>query len=87
MLLGALPQETDVDIPPVVATIAKILITGAEIAVVGYFTIRFTLDGIRYFTVVAAQDKANLKNRLLWTVLYATIAFLIIFIFSALVGL
>ncbi|MBR1540345.1 MAG: hypothetical protein IJ629_04160 [Clostridia bacterium] len=69
------------------ATILKTLIAVSEVAVSGYFIIRFTITGIQYFTVVAATDKAEMRNRMKWTLLYGVLAFLAMYLFSYAVGL
>ena len=69
------------------ATVAKILIVGAQIAVAGYFTVRLTIIGIQYFTTVAAYEKAANKNRMLWTLLEAALSYIGILVFGKIIGL
>ena len=72
---------------PVIATVAKIFIASAQVIASGFFILRFTLDGIAYFTVTAAQDKAASKKRIEWTIFYATITYVAMFIFTKALGL
>lgn len=72
---------------PVIATIIKGAITFIEVLVAGYFTIRFTITGIQYFTATAVSDKLEKRNKLYFTLLYGVLAYLGIFLFSYAVGL
>lgn len=68
------------------ATILQILITSSQIIVTGWFAIRFSLEGIRYFTAVSAEEKAAKKTGLVRILCYGVLAYLLVFLFSAAVG-
>ncbi len=68
------------------ATITKLLFALAQVTASGYFIFRFTMDGIAYFTVTAAQDKAASKKRIEWTIFYAVITYVSIFLFAKILG-
>ena len=68
------------------ATITKLLFALAQVTASGYFIFRFTMDGIAYFTVTAAQDKAASKKRIEWTIFYAVITYVSIFLFAKTLG-
>lgn len=51
------------------------IIAFIQVAVVGAAIIRFTVVGIKYFTVTAASDKAESKGQLLRTFIGGVIAF------------
>lgn len=69
------------------ATILKGFVVASQIAVSGFFIIKFTLTGIQYFTAAAASDKAENRNKLKWTLLYGVLAYLLMFLFARVVGL
>ena len=68
------------------ATIVKGLIVFAEVFVAGYFIIRFTIAGIQYFTVSAAQEKAASKNRMAWLLFCGVLAISGMYLLSYLTG-
>jgi hypothetical protein len=72
-------SNTTYNAPAFVTNITHFLIAVAQVGLTGYFIIRFTLEGIRYFTVVAVIEdpsaQAESKNRLVWIFLYGLLAF------------
>lgn len=70
-----------------VATFAKAIIGLAQVLVSGYFVILLTMNGISYFTAVAASDKAENKNKIGRTLFFALITFLGMYLFSYAIGL
>lgn len=72
----------------VTATVAKSIIGVAQVLVSGYFVVKITMLGISYFSVVAtAAEKAQVKNRFAWTLFFAVVAFLGMYLFSVGLGL
>lgn len=72
----------------VTATVAKSIIGVAQILVSGYFVVKITMLGISYFSVVAtAAEKAQVKNRFAWTLFFAVVAYLGMYLFSVGLGL
>ena len=69
-----------------IATVTKALFAVAQISVSGFFVIKFTLAGIKYFTAVAASDKADNKNEMSWTLFLAVLSYLGIFMIGKLLG-
>lgn len=72
---------------PAIATVVKGFIVAVQIIVTGFFTIKFTIVGIQYFTASAAQEKAENKKKVKWTLYFGVLAYLSIFLFSYAVGL
>ena len=73
---GSQGNQGSVVLPAALATVIKLLLAAFQVGITGYFVIRFTLLGIRYFSSVAASEKANMKNELRWTFLLGVLAFL-----------
>lgn len=59
----------------IITTIFSTIVAVVQIAVTGYFIIRFTYIGIRYFTLSAAGAKAEYKGELYRTFLWGVVAF------------
>ena len=68
-------------------TVVKTAFVASQVLVSGYFVIRLTILGIKYFIAVSADEKAANKNRLTWTLVCGVIAYLAIYLFSYAVGL
>ena len=70
------------------ATILKLIIVSVKVIAIGYFVIRLTINGIQLFFIAStAQDKADNKNNLKWTFIYAVGALLGIELFSIAMGI
>ena len=69
------------------AVILKLLVIGTQVAVSGWFIIRFTINGIQYFISVVAEEKAAKRNNMKWTLVYGVLAFLAMYLFGYAVGL
>ncbi len=70
-----------------IATIAKTAIAVTQVAVSGFYIIRFSIVGIQYFTTVAASEKAACKNRMMWTLLFGVLTYLGMFAIGKVLGL
>lgn len=63
------------DMPTALTNVFTLLISVAQVGVTGYFVIRFTWEGIKYFSTTAVGEKADLKKKLTWTLLWGALAF------------
>lgn len=70
-----------------IATICKVAIAVTQVAVSGFYIIRFTIVGIQYFTTVAASEKAACKNRMMWTLLLGVLTYFGMIVIGKLLGL
>ena len=75
------------NVPGWAATLAKIIIGFVQVLASGYFVIILTMNGISYFTAVAASDKADCKGKISRTLFFALITFLGMYLFSYVIGL
>lgn len=67
-------------LPRPVATVVKGGIVSAQVILAGVFVIQLTVIGIQYFIVVAASEKASLKNRFFTVLIYGSVAMLGLFL-------
>ena len=63
------------NIPPLFGNILNLLISVVQVGVTGYFVIRFTYEGIRYFSLTVASEQAASKKRLMWYLMWGAMAF------------
>lgn len=80
-------KTSDGTLKTVEATFLRVALTVAQISVSGWFTIKFTLVGIQYFTAQAASDKADLRKKLRNTLILGVLAVLSMFLFGYAVGI
>lgn len=69
------------------ATILKTLFSVAKVLIMGYFAIRLTTEGIRYFIAVSADEKKAKKTRVERVLFYGALALFGIYIVPHLLGL
>ena len=69
------------------ATIFKVIIVFSQVAVSGFFIIRFTVHGIEYFCNSTPKGKEASKHGMQWTLIYGVITLVAMSLFSKIMGL
>lgn len=67
--------DAEWDAPAILANVAHLVIAAAQVGITGFFVIKFTWEGIMYFSATAAFDQAAKKARLQWTFIQGVLAF------------
>ena len=70
-----------------VATVVKFISAFVQILVIGYFSIRLTVVGIRFFIATTADEKAAKKTAISRTLFWAVIAIGVMYAILHIIGL